>query len=123
MLAVRADCRLELGVGDAHLSQLVVVDDPAFHELRGLALRGSAQTATAHDREREGEVGDEERHRADPRAGDRVVVADDAVLHGVRDRQQDDEVERAELRELALAREAKRDHQEQVDEEGAQDLL
>ena len=39
------------------------------------------------------------------------------------DREQHDEVERAQLRELALAREAEGDHEEAVDEECAQDLL
>ena len=104
-------------------AQLVVFDLTRLDQLRRLTLGGRPETATAHDRERECEVRDEKRHRTDTCAGDRVVLADDAVLHRVRDGEQHDEVERAQLRELALAGEAEGDHEEPVHEQRAEDLL
>ena len=56
-------------------------------------------------------------------AGDAVVVADDRVLHRVRQRQQDDQIERIELRQLPLAGEPQPDDQEGVDQDRPQDLL
>ena len=54
-------------------------------------------------------VGDEQRGGADHAAGDRVVVADQRVLQGVRGEQQDRQVEHVELAELALAAQPQRD--------------
>ena len=45
----------------------------------------------------------QQREGADQSAGERIVVADDGVLHGVRKRQQHHQVERVELRQFALA--------------------
>ena len=60
---------------------------------------------------------------ADDAAGDGVVVADDRVLDGVRERQQHDQVERIELSELALAGQSQADDQEDVDQDRADDLF
>ena len=49
----------------------------------------------------------EQRGRADEPANERIVIADDRVLHGVRQQEQDDEIERIELRQLPFAGEAK----------------
>ena len=47
-------------------------------------------------------VQDNQRSHADGRAGEGVVGADDRVLDGVRDEEQDNEIERVLLSELAL---------------------
>ena len=70
-----------------------------------------------------GVVDEQQRRRPDDPAGHRVVVADDRVLDGVRQSQQNDQVERVELRQLALAGQPETDDQERVDQDGAQDLL
>ena len=56
-------------------------------------------------------------------AGYRVVVADDGVLHGVREREQHHQVEGVELGQFALAEEAQQQHQNQVDDDRAKQLL
>ena len=45
-------------------------------------------------------------------ANQRIVIADDRVLHRVRQQEQDDEIERIELRQLAFAGEAESDRAE-----------
>ena len=49
-------------------------------------------------------------------AQERGVVPDDGVLHRVRQREQDHEVERVELGQRALPRRPEREHQQQVDQ-------
>ena len=61
--------------------------------------------------------------RADEPANERIVIADDRVLHRVRQQQQHDEIERIELRQLAFAGEAKADQQKGVDDRRANELL
>ena len=68
-------------------------------------------------------VGAEQRRGADHAAQERGVVADDGVLHRVRQHEQDDEVERIELGQHPLARLLEREHQQQVDQHGPNDLL
>jgi len=64
-----------------------------------------------------------DRGRAHEAAAERVVVADEGVLDDVRDDQEHDQVERRELTDLALAGEAERHEQEEVHDDGAEDLL
>ena len=60
---------------------------------------------------------------ADDAAGYRVVVADDGVLHGVRQRKQNHQVERVQLRQFALAKDPQQHHQHQVDDDWTKQLL
>ena len=68
-------------------------------------------------------VGEQQRSGTDDSAQDAVVFADDGVLHGVRQSQQDDQVEWIELDEFALPREPKADHQERVDDNRPKDFF
>ena len=65
----------------------------------------------------------QQRDGTDQPSGDRVVVADDRVLHRVRQREQHDEVERVELRQLAFAEDAQQHDEEDIDDDRPQDLL
>ena len=76
--------------------------------------------APASDRD----VHDRERARGDDPAGQRGVPADHRVLHRVRDHEDDDEIERRHLPQLAFAREAEKDeHGDIHDERPQQDLV
>ena len=66
----------------------------------------------------DGVVDRQQRRGADQPAGDRVVLADDRVLHRVRNRQQHDEIERIELRQLALPGEPQHHDEKRVDDDG-----
>ena len=68
-------------------------------------------------------VGDEQGSSADDSSQDAVILADDGVLHGVRQSQQDDQVKRVELDEFAFAGEPEANYQKRVDENWAKDLL
>ena len=68
-------------------------------------------------------VGDEQGSSTDDSAQDTVVFSDDGVLHGVRERQQDNQVERIELDEFALPGEPEADHQEGINDDRAKDLF
>src|SRR5215831_6399292 len=52
-----------------------------------------------------------------------VVIPNDGVLHGVRERQQHDEVKRIQLRQFPLTEEAQQDNQYQVNDHRAQKFL
>jgi hypothetical protein len=69
------------------------------------------------------EVEGHEHDGADQSAGDGVVVADDGVLNRVRDRQQDDEIVRVQLRQFALAKKTDEYQQCRIDDQGPEDLL
>ena len=60
---------------------------------------------------------------ADDAASHGVVVADDGVLHRVREREQNHQVERVKLRQFALAKDAQQHHQRQVHDGGTRQLL
>ncbi|TML67887.1 MAG: hypothetical protein E6G14_10935 [Actinobacteria bacterium] len=68
-------------------------------------------------------VEDDEGRDADHRAAERVVDADDRVLHRVGDQEQDDQIEGVLLSELALPHDAEHHDEERVDDDRAQDLL
>ena len=68
-------------------------------------------------------VDEEQRRRADDAADQRIVIADDRVLHRVRQQEQHDEIERVELRQLAFAGESESDEKEPVDDERPEELL
>ena len=68
-------------------------------------------------------VHEEQRRRPEQSARDAVVVADDRVLDGIGQREQDNEIERVQLCQLTLAREAKAGDEKEVDDDRAQNLL
>jgi hypothetical protein len=59
----------------------------------------------------------QQRRRADDAPGDGVVLPDDRVLDGVGQRQQHDEIERVELRELPFAGEPQHEDQKRIDDD------
>ena len=85
--------------------------------------RSAGEALGAEEHADDEPVDGEQAEGADDAAGDGVVVADDGVLDGVGEREQDDEVEGVELRQLALAEDAQQHHQDQVDDGGASQLL
>ena len=68
-------------------------------------------------------IDEEQRAGADDAARHAVVVSDDRVLHGVRDREEHDQIERIELRQLSLAGQPQPDDQENIHHDGAQDFF
>ena len=68
-------------------------------------------------------VHDHQHERADESAGQRVVVADDRVLHGVRQEQQHDEIERVELAEFAFAEQAQAANEKSINGDRPDDFL
>jgi len=104
-------------------AQPMGVDAAAFDEHVRVALEqvpeAGMHVEIAHHAPVEGEEGG----GADEPADERVVVPDDGVLHRVREHQEDDQVERVQLRELPLAREAEPDDEEAVDQDRAEHLL
>jgi hypothetical protein len=70
-----------------------------------------------------GVVHRQESERANQAAGERVVVADDRVLHGIRKREQHHQVERVQLRQFALAEDPQDDHQKKIHRHRTQGLL
>ena len=90
--------------------------------------RGSPSTALRRrSRSARGEleqvVGDEQGHDRDQAAPQRRVLADHRILDGVRDEQDDDQLEDRHLADLALARHPQDEDQEQVDDRGPEDDL
>jgi hypothetical protein len=65
----------------------------------------------------------EQRKRSDDASGDGVVVADDGVLHRIREREEHNQIEGVELGELALAEDAEENDERQVDDDRAQNLF
>src|SRR5437762_4833674 len=62
-------------------------------------------------------------YRTDDSARDGIVGSNDRVLHRIGQRQQHDKIERIELRQLTLACKAKRDDQEEVDQNRPDDFF
>src|SRR5207247_3251123 len=115
--------RLELGERDQLGLQAIEADLPVLDEDVRLALDQTLEPLVAVEEADHERVRREQGRGAEQPAGDRVVVADDGVLHGVREREQHDQVEGIELRQLPLAGEPEADHQEGVDDDGPQHLL
>jgi hypothetical protein len=65
----------------------------------------------------------QQRGRAEDAAGDGVVVADDSVLDGVRQREQDDEIEGIQLDKFPFSRQWQHNHQKEVNDYRRNDLL
>jgi hypothetical protein len=57
--------------------------------------------------------------RADQAAYHRIVLANDRILHGVRQGQQHDEIKLIQLRQFAFAKDAQRHDQKAIDNQRA----
>ena len=68
-------------------------------------------------------IDQEQRGGANQAPGHGVVVADDGILHGVGKRQQNHQVERIELRQLALARQPQGDNQKYINDQRAEEFF
>src|SRR5437588_7873379 len=98
--------------------------DLAFLDERGrLAFEQLIEPSVLEHEAHDDVVCDEQRDRADQPARDAVVAADNRVLHRVRQRQKDDEVEGVELRKLSLAEDAQQKNEHCVDDYRPQNLL
>ena len=104
----------QLRDGHQFLAQAVMTDFPVLDQHGGLALDQPIEILVLPEEAHDGIVDRQERRGAEDATRHRIVVADDRVLHRVRERQQDDEIERVQLRELALAGETQPDDQERV---------
>ena len=113
----------ELRLRDELFLQAVGVDFAAFDEDIGLAFDDLFQLVVTVEKTDHQIVDYEQGGGADEAAGDAIVVADDGVLDGVGEREENNEVEGIELDEFALAGESETDHQEQVDDNRAENFF
>ncbi|HEX4054644.1 MAG TPA: hypothetical protein VHX86_10305 [Tepidisphaeraceae bacterium] len=111
--------------GTVHqLAVEVCRENPAMaDEIIAIAFHELFQPPVAMDESDDEIVHKQECGRPEESAGDGVVVADDGVLHRIRQGQQDDQVERIELRQLAFPGQPEADEQEQVHANGAKDFF
>jgi len=112
----------QLGDGDQLALEVMAKKPPVTHQGVGLALDGLQLPVVIQDAHERG-VDDEQHRRADHAADERIVIADDRVLHGVRQQEQHDEIERVELRQFALARQPQPDEEKRIDDQRSNDLL
>src|SRR3954454_2239236 len=115
--------RAKLGLRDLLAPHRAVHELAVLDQIARRALEHPVGPRIAVRERLEREVDREQRERSDDRPGHRIVVADDPVLHRVRDEQKHEEVERVLLSKLALAEEAQDRQQEEVDDHGAKQLL
>jgi len=115
--------RSELRQRNALPAQHLHIRSAVLDQHTRLTLEQIRQPAPLKDAAGESGVQREKNRRTDHRAGDGNVVADDPVLHRIRDQQQDHQIERIRLSQLAFPKQTKRHQQEHVDQDRAQDLL
>ena len=96
--------------------ELAVVD-----QQRGRAFKCPPQQWQPLPRLRKAIVEDDQHRRCDEPAGHRGVGPHHGILHGVGDEQDDHEIERRHLAQLALARETQPDQNSRVYDNGAGD--
>jgi len=114
--------RLEL----VHRDQLaleMMAEETAVSNERVRPAFDRVELAVVVERAYDERVDRQQRRRADDAPEQRIVIADDRVLHRVREQQQHDEVERVELRQLAFPRDAQSDEEKDVDDDRADQLL
>ncbi len=115
--------RLQLRLGQKLARQPVATDLSILDERGRRAFDQLIQPPVLEHETHDGVVDTEQRDRADQSTRDAGVVADDRVLHRVREREQDDKIEGIELRQLALAEHTQQHDERDVDDDGAQDFL
>ncbi len=85
------------------------VDLPFAHQHGGAALEHARESRGAKEHAHHQPVDGEQPECADDAARNRIVFANDGVLHGVGKRKQHHQVEGVELRQLALAENTEQD--------------
>src|SRR2546425_2216744 len=101
---VLAGSHLDLVGIDVLVAHGLLDDLPVLHEQGRLALEEMLDERDAVTDAREDEIHGDERRGGDDAADERVIAAGHRVLDGVRDDEDDHEVDRAHLPELPLAR-------------------
>jgi hypothetical protein len=103
--------------------QCLAIDVPVVDQDSGTSFEGAVQSRGVEEKPNHDPIDGKQAEGANQTAGHRIVVADDGVLHRVREREQHDQIERIQLRELALAEQSEQQDQRQVYNYGAQELF
>jgi hypothetical protein len=93
------------------------------NENSGVALESAIEARRTKEDADNDPVDGEQTESTDDAAGHGVVVADDRVLDGIRQRKKDDEVEGIQLCEFALAEEAQEQNQNEVHDDRTQQFF
>src|SRR5262249_3442376 len=121
--ALLPDCGDELLLRHQLVPEVLLLDVTVFVENGARSVQHPAEPRELVAQADEEAVPDKEDRCTQQAARERRLVPDDRVLHDVREQEEDDEVERAHLRELALPGEPKQDEQAEVHDERADDLV
>src|SRR6266852_8599642 len=114
---------LQLRHGDQFIFQVFGVDFTGFDEDIGASFDKLVEFLVFVEEANDEIVGGQKRDSAEDAAGHRIVLADNGVLHGVGEGQQNDQVEGVQLNQLAFAGKTQHDHQEEVNDHRAKDFL
>ncbi len=115
--------RFEIVDRDQLVSQPVGQERAVLDEDVGVPLDEPIQLLMSVEKPDDDGVDREQRRRADEAPCDAVIFPDDRVLHGVRQRQEHDQIEGVQLRQLALARQTQPDDKEEIDDDRPKHLL
>ncbi len=121
--ALPAADALQLRHRDQLLRQCALVDLALVDEDARFSFQHLVESPVPEEEADDDIVREQERKRTDEASGDAVVIADDGVLHRVRQRQQHDQVERIELCQLALAEYAQQHDEKDINEDRPDDFL
>jgi hypothetical protein len=113
----------QLGFGKQFLGQRVPAHLAFFHQERGRAFDDLIQAPVLEKETHHQVVHRQQGECADQSAQQRIIVADDGVLNGVGERKKDHQVEGVQLRQFPFAEHAQHDDEENVDQDGPQNLF
>src|SRR5512146_674637 len=99
------------------------IDFSVSHQHSGTALKQVGQSWRAEERAYHQPVDGQEAKCADNASGHRVVFADDGVLYRIREREQHNKIERVQLCQFTLSKQAQQQHQHQVHDDGTGQLF
>ena len=127
-LVQRAESLLVGGFQDLHTRDRLVAepflpDLPALDQDHLFPFDETAHLLVSEQEADDEVIEDEQGRTADEAAGHGLVLSDDGVLHGVRQQEKDHEVERIELRQLALPRQTQTHDEKEVDDDRPGHLL
>ena len=111
----------EIVEGQAFALEVALDRLPVLDDDDRLAVEYRPQSREAEVEERDADLKYRNRHDREHRSGQRVVVLRQPLLHGVAEDDEEDQVERLELRELAATDHAHQDVERKEDEDAAQD--
>jgi len=100
-----------------------LVDFSVTHQNGGSALQQAREFWRAEEGSRDEPVDGQKRKCSNNAAGHCVVFADDGILYGVGEGEQDDEVEGVELGQFTLAEDAQEHDQNEVDDDRADEFF